>query len=304
MRFPAFLILSIMALLAVAVAQAAAAQTPPRSEPDAGLQAPPALVVMDWTMLETLIALGYPPVAAADLEGYRTWVEAPRLPEDLVDIGMRNQPSLELLGQLQPDHFLVAPLFARLEPLLSRIAPVELIPLYTGQGDLWQALRDFTRSLARHTPEPAAADMLIQRVEERLQAVAQDLPDDVPPLLVVQFMDNRHVRVFGENSLYSAVLDRLQIGTAWQGSTNAWGFSLVGIEALADEGNLAPGPVRVVVVEPLPQGLKARMEEPGLWQSLPSVARGDVIYLPPSWSFGGLPSAQRFAELLHEAMTR
>lgn len=260
------------------------------------------LVVMDWTMLETLIALGHPPIGAADLNGYKTWVGSPPLPGEVVDIGLRNQPNLELLSQLAPDRFLVAPIFASLEPLLSKIAPVEIIPLYTGEGSLWQGLQAFTRSLAGYTPEPEAADRLIKQVEARLDTLARDLPDDLPSLLIVQFMDDRHVRVFGKHSLYSAVLDQMQLGTAWQGKTNSWGFSLVGIEALATAANLSAGPIRMVVVEPLPLGLRARIERPGLWESLPPVARGDVLYLPPAWSFGGLPSAQRFAELLHEAI--
>jgi ABC-type Fe3+-hydroxamate transport system substrate-binding protein len=260
------------------------------------------LIAMDWTLLETLVALGYPPIGAADLGGYGTWVGKPPLPEDIVDIGLRTQPNLELLSQLAPDQFLLAPLFANLKPLLSRIAPVEVIPLYAAEGPFWSNLREFTRAVAHFTPDPESADALIARVEARLETLAETLPDDLPPLLVVQFMDGRHVRVFGKHSLYSAVLKRLGVATAWQGKTNYWGFSVVGIEALADADNLLGDEARMVVVEPLPAGVQAQLESSGLWQSLPSVARGDVLYLPPAWSFGGLPSAQRFAELISAAV--
>ena len=260
------------------------------------------LAVLDWTMLETLIALGHPPVAAADLEGYRTWVGQPSLPEQIVDIGLRTQPNLELLSQLELDQFLVPPMFSSLEPILSRIAPVEVLPLYSAEGPLWERLRQFTRGLASYTPEPESADLLIQKVEARLAEIAEELPEDTPPLLIVQFMDDRHVRVFGEHSLYSAVLDRLGLETAWQGKTHYWGFSLVGIEALAEAGNLLSEDARMVVIEPLPAGVEGQLEQGGLWRSLPAVQRNDVLYLPPAWSFGGLPSALRFAELLNTAL--
>lgn len=313
---PGLLIPALVAALALLpgpmAAAAADTQMPPHAREEPALQDQSAqgqaaqagaeLVVIDWTMLETLIALGHPPIGAADLSGYATWVTEPALPAGLVDIGLRNQPNLELLSQLAPDRFLVAPLFARLEPLLAAIAPVQIIALYSGEGALWPRLREFTRRIAAYTPEPEGADLLITQIEAQLHGIAQALPEDRPGLLLVQFMDDRHVRVFGQHSLYSAVLERLGIVSAWQGKTNAWGFSLVGLEALADAGNLAPGPIRMVVIEPLPPGLPASLARPGLWQSLPSVARGDVMYLPAAWSFGGLPSAQRFAELLQQAL--
>lgn len=274
----------------------------PESEARESVPAGERLVVLDWTLLETLIALGFPPAAAADLEGYQTWVGAPALPEGIVDIGLRNQPNLELLSQLNPDRFLIPPLFANVAPLLSRIGPVETLPLYSDEGPLWPNLREFTRAVARYTPEPNAAGKLINRVESRLDAIAGALPADLPPFLIVQFMDSRHVRVFGDNSLYDAVFERLGIANAWQGKTNAWGFSLVGIEALAEKGNLSASSPRLLVVEPMPPGLREEMQSSGLWQSLPAVSRGGVLYLPPAWSFGGLPSAQRFAELLQEGL--
>ena len=42
----------------------------------------------------------------------------------------------------------------------------------------------------------------------------------------------RHVRVFGDNSLYQAVIDRLGLENVWTRDTNLWGFTLVGIEEL------------------------------------------------------------------------
>lgn len=260
------------------------------------------LVVLDWTLLETLVALDHPPAGAADLDGYQTWVGRPALPPGIVDIGLRNQPSLELLSQLEPDRFLIPPLFASLAPLLSRIAPVEVLALYNAEGPLWPNLLHFTREVAEYTGDPDAAERLIDRVEDQLASLAAELPANSGPVLVVQFMDDRHVRVFGDQSLYSAVLERLGLENAWRGVTNAWGFSLVGIEALAALENLSAPAPRLLVVEPLPPGLREQMAQSGLWQSLPAVARGDVVFLPPAWSFGGLPSAERFAELVHEAL--
>jgi ferric hydroxamate transport system substrate-binding protein len=109
-------------------------------------------------------------------------------------------------------------------------------------------------------------------------------------------MDERHVRVFGENGLFQAVLERLGLENAWQGDTNVWGFSLVGLEALIERE------ARLVVVEPYPTGVEEKLARSALWQRLPSVRDDSLITLPPVWSFGALPSARRFAELLVAAL--
>ena len=114
---------------------------------------------------------------------------------------------------------------------------------------------------------------------------------------MVQFMDARHVRVFGENSLYNAVLEQLALPNAWDEPTNAWGFALVGIEALARYPDAT-----LVIVDPLPAGVETQLEKSGLWQQLPSVQHGHLLRLPPVWSFGALPSAQRFARELSSAL--
>ncbi|WP_116919057.1 iron-siderophore ABC transporter substrate-binding protein [Tamilnaduibacter salinus] len=261
------------------------------------------LVVLNWGFLETLIAMGHPPAAAANLSGYRTWVSEPAVPESVVDVGLRNQPSLELLADVAPDRILLAPHIASVKPQLDRIAPTTVMRLFSPDGDLWPKLVSLTRDMAAWTGAPSAGDRLVRRVEARLAELKQRLPDDVPPLLVVQFMDDRHVRVFGDHGLFAATLERMGLRSGWRGKTNYWGFSMVGVEALARAANLSDETPRLVVVRPMPPGVRASLKTSGLWQSLPSVTEYDPIFLSPVWSFGALPSAQRFAGLIAAALT-
>ncbi|MBS9402149.1 ABC transporter substrate-binding protein [Halomonas sp. TRM85114] len=256
----------------------------------------PAVVTLDWTQAETLVALGIDPLGVAQIDAYHDWVGEPRMPESTVDLGLRNQPNLELLASLSPDHILISPMFANLTPRLSRIAPVENLALYTPPGDTWGQIRELTRETGALVDRTDAAERLIETTESRLENLKGRLPDASAPLLLVQFMDARHVRVFGANGLYQAVLDRLGLTNAWTGTTNDWGFSLVGIERLAGIE------ARLVVVEPYPVGVPAELQEGGLWQHQASVRDATLITLPPVWSFGALPSARRFAEQLVAAL--
>ncbi|XKE44534.1 ABC transporter substrate-binding protein [Halomonas organivorans] len=257
---------------------------------------PPRLATLDWTLAETLVALEAPPRAVAQVEAYHAWVGEPGLPETTIDLGLRSQPNLELLASLAPERILISPMFANLAPRLERIAPVETLPLYSPGRDTWTEMRELTRSLGELVDRPEAAARLIETTEAKLDRLHDELSADQPPLLIVQFMDSRHVRVFGDNGLFQAVLDRLGLENGWTGPTNAWGFSLVGIEALAGLD------ARLVVVEPYPAGVREALAEGGLWHHLVEASRGEPLVLPPVWSFGALPSAERFAELLVTAL--
>ncbi len=259
----------------------------------------PRIATVDWTIAETLLALGVTPLAVGDVSAYRAWVGEPLLPADVVDIGLRAQPNRELLAELKPDRILISPLAAPLAPTLSRIAPVQSIALYDPQTDLWQRLHEATLTIAALVNKTAEANLLLTDLNRDLEQMKQTLPAELPPLLVVQFIDERHVRVFGRHSLFEAVMQRLGLRNAWQGETNAWGFSVASLEQF-----LSIPEARLVVVDPIPVGVSERLQEPGLWQHLPLVQQAPVLHLPAVWSFGGVLAARRFATLLSEALQK
>lgn len=257
----------------------------------------PRIATVDWTIAETLLALGVTPLAVGDVGSYRAWVGEPLLPAAVVDIGQRAQPNRELLAELKPDRILISPLAAPLAPTLSRIAPVQSIALYEPDADLWQRLHEATLTIAALVDKTTEAEQLLSTLDQDLAQMRATLPEDLPPLLVVQFIDERHVRVFGRHSLFEAVMQRLGLRNGWQGETNAWGFAVASLEQL-----MALPQARLVVVDPIPVGVSGRLQEPGLWQQLPQVREAAVLHLPAVWSFGGVLAARRFAVQLSTAL--
>jgi len=191
---------------------------------------------------------------------------------------------------------------------------VQSIALYEPDAELWPRLREATLTIAALVNRTAEAERQLAALERDLAQMKAALPADLPPLLVVQFIDERHVRVFGRHSLFEAVMQRLGLRNAWQGETNAWGFSVASLEQFLaiPEARLVvvdPIPVgvtipeaRLVVVDPIPVGVSEKLQEPGLWQHLPLVQNAPVLHLPATWSFGGMLAARRFATLLGEAL--
>ncbi|ERL51914.1 iron-siderophore ABC transporter substrate-binding protein [Halomonas huangheensis] len=256
----------------------------------------PRIASLDWTLAETLVAIDAPPVALAQTNDYTSWV-GNHVPADIEDLGLRGQPNMELLASLQPDEIIISSMFSNLEPMLSEIAPVRTYSLYTPGTPVWPELESLTRQLGELSDHEQEAERLIADSNARMKQLAERIPADTRPLIALQFMDARHVRVFGADSLFEAVMERLGLRNGWQEPTNAWGFTLVGIEQLVSLEE-----ARLVVVEPYPAGVAEALETSGLWQHLASVQRDDVIILPPVWSFGSLPSAIRFADTLVAAL--
>ncbi|WP_322522230.1 iron-siderophore ABC transporter substrate-binding protein [Guyparkeria halophila] len=259
------------------------------------VESAPRIATLDWTVAETLIGIEARLVGLAQIEGYESWVAEPSVPSNVLDLGLRAQPSLEQLAALAPDRIALSPMFANLEGRLSAIAPVTVFDLYGPDVDTWTEMRRLTRELGGYVGRAEQAEALIRDTDKRLAELADRLPDEPSALIVVQFMDERHVRVFGENGLYHAVMERLGLENGWTGETNRWGFALVGLEKLAGlEG-------RIVVVKPYPVGVERSLSQSAFWQRLIARSGRKPLEIEPVWSFGSLPSARRFAERLLEA---
>nr|WP_086939682.1 ABC transporter substrate-binding protein [Thaumasiovibrio occultus] len=270
-------------------------QEPPNTEHDTELR----VMSIDWTQTATLLALGVTPIASPQQSDYHDWVGEPQMPGATQDIGLRVQPNLELIAELAPERIFISPRFSSHEPQLSRIAPITTVGLYkVGEVD-WEAMIEFTQTLAEHTDTFERAETLITQTEQKFAQWQQTLATkgETPPLLVIQFMDPTHVRVFGTNSMYNVAMRKLGLRNAWQDSTNSWGFALVGVDKLQGVQG------QIVIVEPKVAGVENHLATDRYWQYLVEQTGYPVLTVAPTWSFGALPSTTRFGDLLTQALT-
>lgn len=259
-------------------------------------------VALDWAIAETLLGLGMTPLGVAEPDGYRRWTSDPALPREVVDVGLRIEPNLELLQTLRPDLILISPGFqsGTNRPFLERIAPTMLIAIYTAEGKPYDRARSETMVLATRLGRETEGRALLARTESAISAARDRLAAcaaAVRPLYLVAFVDARHVRVFGQGGMYQEILDRLGLRNAWAGASTAWGFVTVGIEELAGRTD-----AQLLYFEPVAKDAQKTLTDSPLWHGLDFVRRGRVHALPPVWAFGGLPSAARFATLLADRL--
>ncbi len=287
------LLLGGLATTALARPRPAAAQ----AGADAPARPPLRVVSMDFGLAETLIEMGLPPIAIPSPGEWEQWVVEPALPSGVVNLGTDREPNLEVLADLRPDLIVSTPYLDGIKPLLERFAPTRTLSIYAPPvGSAYARSSSATRELAADIGRTDAGEELIARAQASMDAARRQLASAGlagQPLLVVNFLDARHVRVYGKGSLFGDVIERTGLVNGWTKPSNYWGFSTVGIEELAQ----SPAST-LVYLEPISADTLDRLSASPLWRSLPFVKAGRIIRLPPVLMFGMLPSAMRFARQL------
>ncbi|MFC4174432.1 ABC transporter substrate-binding protein [Microvirga sp. GCM10011540] len=257
---------------------------------------PSRVAVLDWGLTSTVLALGIEPVGIAEIDLYRRWAAEPPVPPGVQDIGLRTEPNLEVIAALEPDLIITTPFSESVRPLLERIAPTRSYATYTASGEPLEQSRRIMRDIARELGVESRAEAVLAEADATFDAARRALVGRaLRPLLLAGFMDARHVRIYGANSLFGDVLNRIGVPNAWDRPTNYWGFSLVGVSDLA-----AYPDAQLVAIEPIPADAPVNREGPGLWQNLPFVRAGRITTLPTAWAFGDVVAAGRFARLLSQ----
>ncbi|WP_240532562.1 ABC transporter substrate-binding protein [Agrobacterium albertimagni] len=258
-------------------------------------QPEPRIAALDWAWAETLLALGARPYAIAEAELYRERVVTPELPHDVIDLGLRSWPNMELLKSLQPDLILTQAGYGVQAATLEQIAPTLALPLFTPERRPLQLAEAGLDAIAAQLQREKHAFQYKADFEQTLSEIRASLHSyDGRPVLIVKFADQRILDIYGPGSLFHDVLGRLGLENAWTEAGNHWGFSTSGLDAVARNPE-----ARLVIIEP---GPPEKLVGSDLWTAIPSVKANRVVTIPPTWVFGALPSALRFAMILGKAL--
>jgi ABC-type Fe3+-hydroxamate transport system substrate-binding protein len=247
-----------------------------------------------------MLALDALPIGVVAAGDWARFVVEPTLPARVADLGLQQDINFELLATMRPDLILTSPFLEHFEPQLRSIAPVVNLSIYDDGGPPLAQREVVTRSLAHRIGKAAEAESFLSQAKQVFDAAREQLARlPARPVLVATFVDARHVRVYAGASIYQNVLSRLGLENAWNGPVGYFGFATIGVEQLADTRD-----TQFVAFDPLPPDVAPALRQSTLWQDLPFVRTGSVLTLPPTFSFGAIPAALRFATLLTSALTR
>lgn len=256
--------------------------------------AEPRVAALDWALTETMIVLGHDPIAVVAAADWPRFVVEPALPATTADLGLQQEINFELLAYLSPDLVLISPFLQRLAPQIELIAETVNLSIYEDTGSPLALRETVTRDLGARLGRDAEASRFLSETAADFDALAARAASLQPrPILVVTFVNSRHVRVYGPASLFHNVLSRLGMQNAWTREVGYFGFDMVGIEELATIGD-----AHLVTFDPVPAGVLPRLAESPIWLQLDFARFDRISILPPVLMFGALPSALRFGRLL------
>ncbi|EJL89851.1 Fe(3+)-hydroxamate ABC transporter substrate-binding protein FhuD [Pantoea sp. GM01] len=256
------------------------------------------ILALEWLPVELLMALGVTPLGVADMHNYNIWVGDPLLPSSVIDLGLRTEPNLELMTQLEPALILHSNGYGPALDKLQRIAPTMGFDLNSGDGKPLSTARHSLQALGARIGREAQAVQHLQDVDEQLAAARERLkPWADRPLLLMSLMDSRHAITFGKNSLFLEVMEILGLRNAWQGETNFWGSAVVGLERLAEVGD-----VQVICFDHDNDRDMQQVMKTALWQALPFVRAQCFQRVPAVWYYGATYSALKFVRVLEHAL--
>uniref|UniRef100_UPI0006770A87 iron-siderophore ABC transporter substrate-binding protein n=1 Tax=Vibrio parahaemolyticus TaxID=670 RepID=UPI0006770A87 len=261
-------------------------------------QVPQRIVVLNWDILEQVLALDIEPIAAPNLPGYRQWVVNPYAPESIEDIGTRAEPNLEKIASLKPDVILAASAQQDLIPLLRQIAPVVYLPNFSQNEAAAQTAIKHFRTLGALFDKQELAEQKLAKLNDSFKQLRDKIrqhysaPLDV---LVMRFSTPNSVLLSTENSTTDYVVEQLGLTNPIKVSARAWGIKQDRINRLQ---NLEQS--YVLYVQPFPQ--ESKLNSSPLWQAMPFVKKQRVNSVRAVWAYGGAMSLQYMAEAITDSL--
>lgn len=271
---------------------------------------PQRIVVLEWYLLEQVLAAGLQPVGVADIEGYTTLVTIPlELSDDAVDVGTRQEPSLESIAAVEPDLILADD--GRHEAIydqLSDIAPTILVPFDDRSDDITPLddLDNRVTLIGEAINRPAEATESIRAMQATIGAQAQRLDDaglaGIPFTIASWYTNNTEptLRMFSNQHIVGDAVAALGIENLWPDTGEEVGFSTVGFEALVT----LPEDTHFIFVPTEDGGFADLLENDPILTSLPFVREGRTFGLPhDTWTNPGTVGVEVLVTRVVDALT-
>lgn len=177
----------------------------------AGGDAPRRVVVLEYSFLDAVVAVGVSPVGIADdKKPYRILPAIRRQLGDYHSVGLRGQPDLEAIASLQPDLIIAdSHRHQAIYDALQNIAPTLLLLSY---GAEYSALLKDARVIGKALGREAQMVRQLAAHDQRMSQFATQLRSDEKLLFAV--VSERGMAVHGRPAFASGVLHRLGLSIA------------------------------------------------------------------------------------------
>ncbi|RXZ80126.1 iron-siderophore ABC transporter substrate-binding protein [Paenibacillaceae bacterium] len=273
---------------------------------------PQRVIALEWSIAEDLLALGVQPVGIADIENMKKWVALPvEIGSDVVDVGLRTAPDMELLASLEPD--LIIGLDRNLESnyeTMSGIAPTIAFNPYPleGEGNHYDAMIQSFNEIADILGKKDEAEAVLKQLDDTYAEAKAKLAaagmSEAPFVLAMGYSNQDAVvyRLSTDNALAVKVLENIGLKNAHKPQAfEVYGFTTSDVEALPaiQDANF------LHIVQDDDNVIDNQMKNNAVWNSLNFVKENRVFALGGDmWPYGGPLSAQIMAQKTADLLTQ
>lgn len=256
---------------------------------------PSKIVVLEWNYAENLLALGIQPVGMADIANYKKWVSAqPQPAANVVDVGTRQEPNLEIIASLKPDLIITTALRAKTSyDKLKAIAPTIVFDPYseTASKDQYADMVASLKTMADLVGKNAEADKLLSDLDKtyadakaKLKAAGKEGAE----IVLTQAYSNQNaavLRLFTANSSVVQIYNKIGLKNVYKPEKfESQGFATASVESLpaVQKANF------IYVVANDDNVFEKQLKDNAVWKGLDFVKEKRTYSLGADmWLFGG-----------------
>lgn len=265
---------------------------------------PERIVALEWVYAEDVLALGVQPVGIADIEGMNKWVNIPvEIEPDVTDVGLRQEPNLEIIASLKPDLIIGVKSTAEANyDALKSIAPTLIFDPYPGEGegDQYDEMIDTFNTIAEVLGKQEQAEQVLSSLEQtyadakaKLEAAGMT---ERPIVLAMGYSNQNAVtfRISTDNALAIRTLEHIGLTNAYKANQfEVYGFTTTDVEALPalQDANF------LHIIQESDNIIENQLKDNPVWKGLNFVKEDRVYALGGDmWPYGGPLSAQVLAQ--------
>jgi iron complex transport system substrate-binding protein len=229
----------------------------------------------------------------ADIEGYNNWVDiSVELDDDMIDVGTRQAPNLEMIAELEPDLIITSQLRSTENyNELAAIAPTLMFNSYPEEGTHFEEMTNTFSTIATALNREAEGEAVLAEMNQYFADAATALDEAGYAgegfILAQGYLQSEAAvfRLFTDNAMGVQIFEQIGLSNDWDDAPQQYGFSTIGVEGFVEVGDTH----FFYVAQEADNDF---FYDSPLWSTLPFVQNENAYWLGGNaWLFGGPLSA-------------
>lgn len=269
------------------------------------------IIALEWSIAEELLVAGVQPVGVADIAGFEKWVTIDAaLSDEVVDVGGRLEPNMEVMAQLNPDVIIgIKGRHEKIKSELEKIAPVIMYDNSTPKAlaNQYAHMLETLRQTGKLVGKEMEVEAAIQRLEDRYAEAKQAI--EGADLATKEFVFTQAFsvnqaptfRIFTKNSIVSHVLENMGLVNKIQDEQEAaYGFIQTNVEGLSKYQE-----AMLLHTVQKDDPLFSNLENNAAWKNMYFVKENEMYDIGAGvWTFGSVLSMETLIDHVEQALVK